>query len=82
MLTKDCSDLSEAFPHGEYAAFFRQDWLTAMAKEVRSNRDFSERTTATARWAREQIKRQTGMTNGVSFLPGNMLDLYTSEITA
>jgi importin subunit beta-1 len=53
-----------------------------MAKEVRANRDFSERTTATARWAREQIKRQTGMTNGVSFLPGNMLDLYTSEITA
>jgi len=53
-----------------------------MAKEVRANRDFSERTTATARWAREQIKRQTGMTNGVSLLPGNMLDLYTSEITA
>jgi hypothetical protein len=55
-----CRDLSEAFPNGEYANLFRADWLTHMVKEVRSNRDFSDRTITTARWAREQIKRQTG----------------------
>lgn len=42
-----------------------------MAKEVRANRDFSERTTATARWAREQIKRQTGMNH---FLQDTMMN--------
>jgi hypothetical protein len=31
-----------------------------MVKEVRSNRDFSDRTITTARWARDQIKRQIG----------------------
>ena len=31
-----------------------------MVKEVRSNRDYSDRTRETARWARDQIKRQTG----------------------
>lgn len=31
-----------------------------MVKEVRINRDYTERTIATARWARDQIKRQTG----------------------
>lgn len=78
------SDLSEAFPQGQYSSFFRQDWLTAMAKEVRANRDFSERTTATARWARDQIKRQIGMNmmRTGSMLPGNMLDLYSEQITA
>ena len=40
------------------AQFFRQDWLTNLVKEVRSNRDYSPRTHDTARWAREQIKRQ------------------------
>jgi hypothetical protein len=32
-----------------------------MAREIRANREFGSRTTDTARWAREQIKRQTGM---------------------
>lgn len=32
-----------------------------MAREIRANREFSSRTTDTARWAREQIKRQSGM---------------------
>jgi importin subunit beta-1 len=53
-------DLSRAFPKGEIANYFRQDWLTQMAKEIRSNKEFSTRTQDTARWAREQIKRQTG----------------------
>lgn len=55
------SDLAEAFPNGEYAEYFRQDWVTAMAKDVRANREFQPRTQETARWAREQIKRQVGM---------------------
>jgi len=54
------SDLSRAFPQGEFVDSFRQDWLTAMAREIRANREFQDRTTDTARWAREQIKRQTG----------------------
>lgn len=53
-------DLADAFPHGEFAEFYRADWLTAMAREVRSNREFQARTQDTARWAREQIKRQIG----------------------
>ncbi|EON62303.1 hypothetical protein W97_01524 [Coniosporium apollinis CBS 100218] len=53
-------DLADAFPNGEYAEAFRADWLTVMAKEVRSNREFQQRTQDTARWAREQIKRQIG----------------------
>ena len=53
-------DLSETFPNGEYSHYFRADWLTAMCRETRSNKDFSSRTQETARWAREQIKRQAG----------------------
>jgi len=53
-------DLSEAFPGGEYSQYFRQEFLTAMARDIRANKEYSSRTTETARWAREQIKRQTG----------------------
>lgn len=53
-------DISEAFPNGEYSHYFRQEFLTAMARDTRSNKDFSPRTIDTARWAREQIKRQAG----------------------
>lgn len=53
-------DLSEAFPNGEYSHYFRQDFLTAMARDTRANKDFTQRTNDTARWAREQIKRQAG----------------------
>lgn len=55
-----CSDLAEAFPTGEFSQFFRADWLTTMARETRANKEFSPRTQETARWAREQIKRQSG----------------------
>jgi importin subunit beta-1 len=53
-------DLSETFPNGEYAQLFSQQWITAMAREVRSNKEYTQRTQDTARWAREQIKRQSG----------------------
>ncbi|KAI1851897.1 hypothetical protein JX265_008297 [Neoarthrinium moseri] len=53
-------DLAEAFPGGELVDAFRQDWLTAMIKETKTNREFQSRTIETARWAREQVKRQLG----------------------
>ena len=58
-------DISEAFPNGECSQYFRQDFLTAMARDTRANKDYSSRTIETARWAREQIKRQTGAAGGV-----------------
>lgn len=49
-----------------------------MVKEVRTNRDFSDRTISTARWAREQIKRQIGMCTPFPFLFSlSVLDLPT-----
>ena len=61
------SDLSRAFPKGEIAQFFRQDWLTAMARDARRNKDFSQRTHDVGRWAREHIKRQSGGWSSLSY---------------
>ena len=61
----EVSDLAEAFPNGEFSAFYRAEWLTQMIKETRQNRDFQARTIDTARWAREQVKRQIGGTQGL-----------------
>jgi len=44
---------------------FRQEWVTAMIKETKTNREFQPRTIETARWAREQVKRQLGGTQTV-----------------
>jgi hypothetical protein len=52
------SDLADAFPNGEIAQYFRADWITSMIREVRSNREYQNRTIETARWARELVKRQ------------------------
>lgn len=60
------SDISEAFPNGEFANLFRADWLTQMARDTRSNKEFSPRTQDTARWARDQIKRQSGKSRKAS----------------
>lgn len=54
-------DLADAFPNGEFAEYFRADWITQFIREVRSERQLSERTINTARWAREQVKRQISM---------------------
>ena len=54
------SDLADTFPNGEYANFYRADSITTLIKETKSNRDFQARTIETARWAREQVKRQSG----------------------
>ncbi|KEZ39364.1 hypothetical protein SAPIO_CDS10062 [Scedosporium apiospermum] len=53
-------DLADAYPNGELVEAFRQDWLTTMIKQTKSNRDFQPRTIETARWARELVKRQLG----------------------
>ncbi|KAH0420361.1 hypothetical protein CcaCcLH18_14047 [Colletotrichum camelliae] len=58
-------DLAEAYPNGELVEIFRQDWLTALIKETKTNREFQARTIETARWAREQIKRQVGGSSSV-----------------
>lgn len=58
-------DLADAFPHGEFSAYYRAEWLTAMIKDTRQNRDFQIRTIETARWAREQVKRQIGGSQGI-----------------
>lgn len=54
-------DLADAFPNGELAAFFRNDWVTTLVRETRSTRQYSPRTIETARWTREQVKRQINM---------------------
>jgi importin subunit beta-1 len=59
------SDLADAFPHGEFAAYYRAEWLTLMIKDTRQNREFQARTIDTARWAREQVKRQIGGSQGI-----------------
>lgn len=63
--TNHSSDLADAFPHGEFAAYYRADWLTAMIKDTRTNREFQARTIDTARWAREQVKHQIGGSQGI-----------------
>lgn len=62
---KDYSDLADTYPDGQLVDAFRQEWVTTMIKDTRANRDFSQRTVETARWAREQVKRQLGGSTGV-----------------
>ncbi|KAF8439527.1 armadillo-type protein [Terfezia claveryi] len=50
-------DLAESFPNGEIADYFRADWVMGMIKETRQTYGLG-RTGDTARWAREQVKRQ------------------------
>lgn len=52
------SDLAETFPGGEYGDAFRSEWMAQLVRDVRTSQEFSARTKETARWAREQIKRQ------------------------
>ncbi|KAL2038575.1 hypothetical protein N7G274_008623 [Stereocaulon virgatum] len=57
-------DLAETFPNGEYANYYSADWITAFIKETKSNREYQPRTIETARWAREQVKRQIAAAQG------------------
>jgi len=58
-------DLADAYSNGQLADAFRQEWISGLIKETRSNREFQSRTIETARWAREQVKRQIGGTQAV-----------------
>lgn len=58
-------DLADAFPQGDYAHQFQAAWILQMIKDVRTNREFQPRTIETARWAREQVKRQPVSGQGV-----------------
>ncbi|KAL5338496.1 armadillo-type protein [Aspergillus crustosus] len=57
-------DLAEAYPDGSIAPYFRNEWVTSLVRETRTNREFSSRTIDTARWAREQVKNQINMPGG------------------
>ncbi|KAB8238317.1 karyopherin beta [Aspergillus alliaceus] len=59
-------DIAEAFPNGEFAAFFRNDWVTQLVRETRNNREFGPTTVETARWAREQVKRQVTLSTAAA----------------
>lgn len=60
------SDLAEGFPNGEFSNYFRNDWVTALVRETRQNRDYGPRTIDTARWTREQVKRQINMSTAAA----------------
>lgn len=65
MLT-NTSDLVDSFPNGEYANFFRHEWVTSLVRDTRTSREFGPRTIETARWAREQVKRQITMSTAAA----------------
>ena len=58
ILMRNNSDLADGFPNGEISQFYQAPWVSDFIKEARLNRDFTQRTIDTARWAREQVKRQ------------------------
>ncbi|KAJ6160500.1 hypothetical protein N7470_003896 [Penicillium chermesinum] len=59
-------DLADAYPNGELAAYFRNDWVTSLVRETRTSRQYSPRTIETARWTREQVKRQINMSTAMA----------------
>ncbi|KAK2762197.1 karyopherin beta [Arachnomyces sp. PD_36] len=59
-------DLADAFPNGEFANLFRNDWLSELIRQTKTTREFSPRTIDTARWAREQTKRQINLAASVT----------------
>ncbi|MCJ1424384.1 karyopherin beta [Sticta canariensis] len=63
-------DLADTFSRGEYADYYRAEWVTQLIKDTRSNRDFQGRTIDTARWAREQVKRQIVSAQGAQMSQG------------
>ncbi|KAL4880981.1 armadillo-type protein [Aspergillus karnatakaensis] len=57
-------DLADAYPDGSIAPYFRNEWVTGLVRETRTNREYGSRTIDTARWAREQVKNQINMPSG------------------
>ncbi|CAG8501128.1 9352_t:CDS:10 [Paraglomus occultum] len=52
-------DLAEAFPSGQIRMFLLQDWVTAVLKEARTNREMPPGTKEVTRWAKAMIRRAT-----------------------
>lgn len=50
-------DIASMYPRGEVSSLYRDDWLTDIIRGAR-DRTFSATTKDTARWAREQQKKQ------------------------
>lgn len=60
VLRRGYSDLADAFKDAEIP-YYREEWIHAFVKDVsRNHPEFGPRTKETARWAREQLKRQNG----------------------
>jgi hypothetical protein len=57
------SDLADTFPQGEFAQYFRTQWVLDFIKDTRQNPHYDPRTHDTARWAKEQVRRQTALNN-------------------
>lgn len=51
-------DIGAMFPSGEFKQAYMQPWVTEFIKKTRSNLIFLQSTKDTARWARDQQKRQ------------------------
>lgn len=51
-------DLARMYPNGGIKQVYAQDWITQFIRKTRSNPNYSQNTQDTARWAKEQQKRQ------------------------
>ena len=51
-------DLADTYPNGEFRGYFAAEWVSQFIKDDRKNINLSERSINTARWAKEQVKRQ------------------------
>jgi importin subunit beta-1 len=58
LLIRPHSDFADAFPNGDIAQWYQHEWVNKLIKDARSSAAYSTRTINTARWAREQVKRQ------------------------
>lgn len=54
-------DIGAMFEPARFNQAYQQPWVTDIIKRTRANDSFSETTRNTARWAREQQKRQIGL---------------------
>lgn len=54
-------DLAMMYPDGRIKNVFLQDWVTEFIRKTRANAAFQQSTKDTARWAREQQKKQLNL---------------------
>lgn len=51
-------DIASMYPPGTLAEIYKMDWITEIIRKTRSDKSNSQNTRDTAKWAREQQKRQ------------------------